>query len=60
VCITHPDVAKAVAYVADNGGTILSQAAAFVPGWPWLLAYVADPCPSLVWPPPRCLHSFRR
>jgi predicted enzyme related to lactoylglutathione lyase len=43
VCLTHPDVPGALELVVRHGGTVLSEPAAFVPGRPWLLAYVTDP-----------------
>lgn len=43
LCITHPDVAALSALVVARGGSALSTPAAFVPGRPWVLAYVTDP-----------------
>lgn len=43
LCLTYLDVAQAIALVTDNGGTMLSEPTAFVPGRPWVLAYCADP-----------------
>jgi predicted enzyme related to lactoylglutathione lyase len=43
VCLTYPDVAGLVEHVATHGGTVLSDPVAFVPGRPWVLAYVTDP-----------------
>ncbi|GAS93832.1 glyoxalase/bleomycin resistance protein [Mycolicibacterium canariasense] len=43
LCLTYLDVAQAVALITDEGGTMLSEPTAFVPGRPWVLAYCADP-----------------
>jgi catechol 2,3-dioxygenase-like lactoylglutathione lyase family enzyme len=43
LCLTYPDVAQAIARITDEGGTMLSEPTAFVPGRPWILAYCSDP-----------------
>ena len=48
ICLTHPDPRQVTDAVRRNGGTVLSEPAVFVPGRPWLLAYVGDPW-GVVW-----------
>lgn len=43
VCMTYPDVSEAIRVIVANGGEMLSEPTAFVPGRPWVLAYAADP-----------------
>lgn len=43
LCMTYPDVAQAIRVITTNGGVMLSEPTAFVPGRPWTLAYAADP-----------------
>ncbi len=43
LCMTYLDVAAAVRTIVASGGTLLSEPVAFVPGRPWVLAYVTDP-----------------
>ncbi|MGO1628691.1 MAG: VOC family protein [Microbacteriaceae bacterium] len=48
VCLTHPDPGLVMERGQARGGTVLSEPAVFVPGRPWMLAYIADPW-GLVW-----------
>lgn len=48
VCLTHPDPGTVLERAQARGGTVLSEPTAFVPGRPWMLAYLADPW-GLVW-----------
>jgi predicted enzyme related to lactoylglutathione lyase len=43
LCLTHLDVAGALARVVAAGGSMIAAPHAFVPGRPWVLAYAADP-----------------
>jgi catechol 2,3-dioxygenase-like lactoylglutathione lyase family enzyme len=43
LCLTYPDVAQAIQRITDEGGMMLSEPTAFVPGRPWVLAYCSDP-----------------
>ncbi|MGP3535007.1 VOC family protein [Microbacterium sp. RD1] len=43
VCFTVPDVEEALQRIEGAGGERVSDAVAFVPGRPWLLAYARDP-----------------
>ena len=43
LCLTHPDVEGAVERVVGAGGTLVAAPYRFVPGRPWVLAYVTDP-----------------
>jgi predicted enzyme related to lactoylglutathione lyase len=43
LCVTHPDVDGMVHRVVEADGTLISAPQHFVPGRPWVLAYVTDP-----------------
>jgi len=48
ICLTHPDPAEVATRVVTRGGVVLAEPAPFIPGRPWLLAYMADPW-GVVW-----------